>query len=109
MTQQTPAAAPAPQRRIQAALSDLGLAPENLRAEEPEDAEVARLAETIRAAGMIYPPIVRRGRKGEAPFVVLDGRRRRFALLRLAAEGAIASDHPVECLLAEDRAAQTAA
>ena len=95
--------------RIRVKLCDLGLAPENLRFEVPEDAEVPRLADTIRAAGVIYPPIVRKGRKGEAAFMVLDGRRRRFALLHLAADGLIAQDHEVECLLATSRAAQAAA
>ena len=108
MNQHTPMPQLAPPPRVQVPLCDLGLAPENLRAAEPEDADVPRLAETIRAAGLLYPPIVRRGRRNEAPFMVLDGRRRRFALQRLAAEGAIGHDHPVECLLAEDRAAQAA-
>ncbi len=103
------AAPPVPGLRIRVKLCDLGLAPENLRFEVPEDAEVPRLADTIRAAGVIYPPIVRKGRKGEAAFMVLDGRRRRFALLRLVAGGLIAQDHEVECLLATSRAAQAAA
>ena len=89
---------------------DLGLqAWENLRFDEPEDAGVPRLADTIRAAGVIYPPIVRPGRKGEQPFMVLDGRRRRFALLRLAADGSMASEDEVECILAKTKAAQAAA
>lgn len=95
--------------RIRVKLCNLGLAPENLRFEVPEDAEVPRLADTIRAAGVIYPPIVRKGRKGESAFMVLDGRRRRFALLRLAADGVIPEDFEVECLLAASRAAQAAA
>lgn len=95
--------------RIRVKLCDLGLAPENLRFEAPEDDEVPRLADTIRAAGVIYPPIVRKGRKGEPAFMVLDGRRRRFALLRLVADGSIPEDFEVECLLAATRAAQTAA
>lgn len=53
--------------RIRVRLGDLGLAPENLRFEEPADEGVPRLADTIDAAGMIYPPIVRKGRKGEQP------------------------------------------
>jgi ParB family chromosome partitioning protein len=109
MTQQRLAAAPSLQTRVQVRLCDLGLAPENLRSDEPEDADVPRLAETIRAAGLIYPPVVRKGRRGEPAFLVLDGRRRRYALLRLAAEGAIPADHPVECLLSEDRASHAAA
>jgi ParB family chromosome partitioning protein len=105
----TKARAPAERARIQVPLCDLGLAPENLRFDEPEDAEVPRLAETIDAAGVIYPPLVRKGRKGEQPFMVLDGRRRRFALLRLAADGKLADDAPIDCLLAVDRAGQAQA
>lgn len=109
MTQTALSSAPAPQTRILAPLNSLGLAPENLRAEEPEDSDIPRLAETIRAAGLIYPLLVRRGRRDEAAYMVLDGRRRRFALLRLAADGVLPEDHPVDCVLAEDRAAQAAA
>ena len=60
-TAATPVSAP----RIRVKLCNLGLAPENLRFEVPEDADTPRLADTIRAAGVIYPPIVRKGRKGE--------------------------------------------
>jgi ParB family chromosome partitioning protein len=110
MTAKNSAAVAAPEaRRVRVRLSDLGLAPENLRAEEAEDEGVARLAETIRAAGLIYPPIVRPGRRGEPPFMVLDGRRRRFALLRLVKAGQLSPEHEVECILAVGRAAQAAA
>ncbi len=95
--------------RIRVRLGDLGLAPENLRFEEPADEGVPRLADTIDAAGMIYPPIVRKGRKGEQPFMVLDGRRRRFALLLRVDRGDASLDDEVECLLATSRAAQAAA
>lgn len=104
-----PAAAAAEPVRVRVRLSDLGVAPENLRAGEPADDGIPRLAETIRAAGLIYPPVVRRGRRGEPPWMVLDGRRRRFALLKLAETGALSDDHEFECLLAEGRRAQAAA
>lgn len=100
---------PASGARVRVRICDLGLAPENLRFHEPEDAGVPRLADTIRAAGLIYPPVVRKGRKGEAPFLVLDGRRRRFALLRLVAAGDLAPDHEVDCILAADKPSQAAA
>jgi ParB family chromosome partitioning protein len=90
-------------------LGDLGLAPENLRFDEPADDGVPQLAETIAAAGVILPPIVRRGRKGEPPFMALDGRRRRLALLLLRDAGRIDDDYPVRCKLAADKAAQAAA
>jgi ParB family chromosome partitioning protein len=101
-------AAPA-DTRLKVRLGDLGLAPENLRCKEPADEGVARLADTIRAAGLIYPPIVRPGRRGEQPYMVLDGRRRRFALLRLVEAGHLTLDHEVGCVLAEGKAAQAAA
>jgi ParB family chromosome partitioning protein len=96
-------------RRVRVRLGDLGLAPENLRFDEPADEGVPRLADTIRAAGLLYPPIVRKGRKGEEPFMVLDGRRRRFALLVRVDRGEITLDDEVECLLAADKASQAAA
>lgn len=97
------------ERRIRVRLGDLGLAPENLRFDEPADEGVPRLADTIAAAGLLYPPIVRRGRKGEGPFMVLDGRRRRFALLLRVERGEMTLDEEVECVLASGRGDQAAA
>lgn len=96
-------------RRIVVPLKDLGIAPENPRAKEPRDEGVPGLAATIRAAGVVLPLCVRPGRKGEAAFMILDGRRRFLALEDLAAEGALASDHPIRCELFEDAASQAAA
>jgi ParB family chromosome partitioning protein len=90
-------------------LGDLGLAPENLRFKEPADDGVPQLAETVLAAGLLIPPIVRSGRKGEQPFMALDGRRRRFSLLILRDRGDIDDDHPVVCKLAVTAAQQAAA
>jgi ParB family chromosome partitioning protein len=95
--------------RIRVRIADLGLARENLRFDEAPDADIPRLAETIRAAGLIYPPIVRPGRKGEAPYMVLDGRRRRYALLHLVDAGVLALDTEVECSLAADKVSQAQA
>jgi ParB family chromosome partitioning protein len=103
------AAAPAPMARIQVRLSDLGLAKENLRFAEPADDGVPQLADTVLAAGVVIPPIVRPGRKGEEAFMALDGRRRRMALLLLKARGAVDDDYLVECQLAETKAQQAAA
>lgn len=100
---------PSTDRRIRVRLGDLGLAPENLRFDEPADDGVPRLADTIRAASLLYPPLVRPGRKGEAAFMVLDGRRRRFALLTRVERGEITLDEEIECLLATDKASQAAA
>lgn len=101
--------APDPMAEIVVRLGDLGLAPENLRFNEPADDGIAQLADTLAAAGLIVPPIVRLGREGEAPFMVLDGRRRRFGLLLRRDRGEIDDDHPVTCKLAETAAQQTAA
>ena len=70
---------PTPMDEITVRLGDLGLAPENLRFHEPADDGVPQLAETVLAAGVLIPPIVRAGRKGEQAFMALDGRRRRFS------------------------------
>src|ERR1700744_804250 len=102
-------AAPAPMARIQVRLGDLGLAKENLRYAEPADDGVPQLADTVLAAGVVIPPIVRPGRKGEEPFMALDGRRRRMALLILKERGVLDDDYVVECQLAETRAQQAAA
>jgi ParB family chromosome partitioning protein len=102
-------AAPAPMARIQVRLGDLGLAKENLRYGEPADDGVPQLADTILAAGVVIPPIVRPGRKGEEPFMALDGRRRRMALLILKERCALDDDYLVECQLAESRPQQAAA
>lgn len=105
---ETPAA-PAAMARVQVRLGDLGLAKENLRYAEAADEGVPQLAETILAAGVVIPPIVRPGKKGEEPFVALDGRRRRLGLLLLRDRGDITDDYQVDCLLAETKAQQAAA
>ena len=102
-------AAPAPMARVQVRLAELGLAKENLRFAEPADDGVPQLADTILAAGVVIPPIVRPGRKGEEPFMALDGRRRRLGLLLLKERGDIDDDYVVECQLAETKAQQAAA
>lgn len=101
--------AAAPMARIQVRLGDLGLAKENLRYAEPADEGVPQLADTIAAAGVVIAPIVRPGRKGEQAHMALDGRRRRFALLLLKAQGRIDDDYLVDCQLAETKAQQAAA
>ncbi|WP_168075167.1 chromosome partitioning protein ParB [Caulobacter sp. SSI4214] len=108
MTDQVPAS-PAAMSRIQVRLGDLGLAKENLRFHEPADDGVPQLADTLLAAGVVIPPIVRPGRKGEASFMALDGRRRRFGLILLRERGDIGDDYLIDCLLAETPAQQAAA
>ena len=108
MTDHVPAS-PAAMSRIQVRLGDLGLAKENLRFHEPADDGVPQLADTLLAAGVVIPPIVRPGRKGEALFMALDGRRRRFGLMLLRERGDIDDDYLIDCLLAETPAQQAAA
>jgi len=107
-TQTVPAAPPTPMTSIKVRLGDLGLAPENLRFKEPADDGVPQLADTILAAGVVIPPIVRPGRKGEQCYMALDGRRRRFGLLLLRDRGDLTDDYEVDCLLAETKAQQVA-
>lgn len=101
--------APAAMARVQVRLGDLGLARENLRFHEPADDGVPQLAETILAAGVVIPPIVRAGRKGEQAYMALDGRRRRLGLMVLRDRGDIGDDYLLDCLLAETKAQQAAA
>ncbi|GGL36053.1 chromosome partitioning protein ParB [Caulobacter rhizosphaerae] len=96
-------------QQIQVRLGDLGLAPENLRFDEPVDDDVAQMADTMTAAGVLIEPIVRPGRKTEQPFMALDGRRRRMALLLRLERGEIDEDYRVTCKLAVSKAAQAAA
>jgi ParB family chromosome partitioning protein len=96
-------------RQIFVPLKDLGLAPENMRFNEPADAGVAQLGDTIAGAGVLVPIAVRPGRKDEQPFMALDGRRRRLALLGLLEAGRITEDYPVKCELFESKAQQLAA
>jgi ParB family chromosome partitioning protein len=99
---------PTPMTTIKIRLADLGLAPENVRFKEPADDGVPQLADTILAAGVVIPLIVRPGRKGEQRFMALDGRRRRLGLLLLCERGDITDDYEIDCLLAETRAQQVA-
>ncbi|WP_343699609.1 ParB N-terminal domain-containing protein [Caulobacter sp.] len=108
MTRQSPSLSAA-ESKIRIPLRDLGLAPENLRFSEPADDRIGQLADTIAAAGVIIPPIVRAGRKNEQAYMALDGRRRRLALLALVERGVIDEDYGVECILAVGKAAQAAA
>jgi len=52
-------------RQIFVPSKDLGLAPENMRFDEPIDAGVPQLGETIHAAGILIPIAIRPGHKNE--------------------------------------------
>lgn len=105
---QTPAVAP---ERVRQSfpLRDLGVAPENMRAGEPPDAEIPQLAATILAAGVLQPLTVRPGRRNEKPAMALDGRRRLLALACLLEAGDIADDYPVDAFVETDPGRQAAA
>ena len=90
-------------------LADIGVAPENLRAQETADAEIPELADTLQAAGLIYPLLVRTGRKGERPFMALDGRRRLLAYQVLVERGACGPAQAVRVEVLRDKASQAAA
>jgi ParB family chromosome partitioning protein len=109
MTSNESSPTPEPMARIQVRLGELGLAKENLRFHEPADDGVPQLAETILAAGVLIPPIVRPGRKGEPTLMALDGRRRRMGLLLLKDRGDITDDYVIDCFLAKTPAQQAAA
>ena len=95
--------------KIRIRLRQFGLARENLRYDEPADDGVPQLADTIAAAGVIVPPIVRPGRRGELEYMALDGRRRRMGLLLLLDRGVITEDYEFDVFLVVDKAAQAAA
>ncbi len=99
----------APSEALRVPLADIDVAPENLRATEPADDAIPELADTIAAAGLLYPLLVRPGRQGEAPWMALDGRRRLLALRVLAQDGRTAPDRPVKVEVARAKAAQAAA
>ena len=88
---------------------DIAIAPENLRAKEPADAGIPRLADTIRAVGLLVPLLVRAGeRRDPKPAMALDGRRRLLALAVLIEAGVIADDYPVPVIFSPDsRAARS--
>ncbi|MBA4794405.1 MAG: ParB N-terminal domain-containing protein [Phenylobacterium sp.] len=95
--------------QVHVPLQDLALAPENIRFKTPADEGVPQLAETIAAANVVIPLAIRPGRKGEKPYMVLDGRRRLFALQVLLESGRLEASFPVKCELFETKEAQAAA
>jgi ParB family chromosome partitioning protein len=91
-------------------LGDLAVARENLRYREPPDDDIATLAATVRAAGLLQRLTVRPGRgRKEAAWMALDGRRRLLALERLRDAGEIDDDYPVVVVVETDPARQSAA
>lgn len=63
------------------------------------------LAASIAAHGQLQSLVIREGKRGK--YEILAGRRRYLAMLKLASNGDIAKDHPVQCTLARDGANAT--
>lgn len=106
---QTPFEAAAARTRESVALRDVHIAPENLRAGEPPDDDIPLLADTLFAAGQLQPITVRPGRRKEAPYMALDGRRRLLAFRLLLEQGRIEETFPVDVFVETDAARQAAA
>lgn len=120
MSDQTNATVPEPQPLASTAfdhipdafvpLDQIGVAPENLRADDEADEEIPQLADTLFYAGQVHALFVRPGKgRKEARFMALDGRRRRYAWLHNVDLGRVAADHPVRVKIIEDKQLQIAA
>lgn len=93
-----------------AELLRIGIAPENPRANNAPDADIPSMAETLDPAVgfLLNALLVRKGRKGEKDFMVLEGSRRMRAFTHLVEEGRITLDHKIrliECVTPEAIAA----
>lgn len=108
MTTTAPRAAEARVRKI-VPLRELGIAPENMRYGEPPDGDIAQLALTIKAAGVLSPLTVRPGRRKEKRFMALDGRRRLLALAVLLEAGDIDDGYELEVYEETEAGRQAAA
>ena len=105
----TPAAPTTSELRY-VALRDLAVAPENPRAREPADVGIPRLAETIKAVGLLVPLLVRAGTKqNEKPAMAIDGRRRLLGLDVLVKSGAATEDYQVPVIFSVNKATRAAA
>lgn len=85
---------------------DIGIAPENARANVPPDADIPNLAETLvtdDGCGQVVPLYVRRGKRSELPWMALDGSRRLHGFDHLLAQGRIENDHPVRITICETK------
>ena len=90
-------------------LSQLSLAPENVRKTPPDEAAHAELTASILAHGLLENLVVRAdepGDGGRERFAVVAGGRRLAALKALAEDGALDADHTVPCRIANGDAAE---
>jgi ParB family chromosome partitioning protein len=102
-TAATPVAAPAHGAEITVPLNTLKASPRNARKVKHSAAAIEALAASIRAKGVLQPPVVEIERDGEgAPtgrFLVTIGEGRRQALRLLAKRKAIKLTHPVRVIV----------
>lgn len=91
------------------ALKQLCIAPENVRAHLPPDAGIPQLWQTIKAARQLYPLLCRPGKKAEADYAALDGRRRYYAFKHGVEICDITDDEPVNIQIETDKNRQLAA
>jgi len=105
-TAATPVAAPAHGAEISVPLNMLKPSPRNARKVKHSAAAIEALAASIRAKGVLQPPVVEVERDGEgAPtggFLVTIGEGRRQALRLLAKRKAIKRTHPVRVIVDAD-------
>ena len=88
-------------------LDKLIASPRNVRRANDPKAD-AELNADIEARGLLQNLVVTSVRKPKGCFAVEAGERRRKALLALAAEGKLKTDHPVCCLIVDAGAGQEA-
>ncbi|MGH7077773.1 MAG: ParB/RepB/Spo0J family partition protein [Acetobacteraceae bacterium] len=86
-------------------LDRLVLSPANVRKTPPSAAEDAELKASLRAHGLKQNLVVSPAADASGVFAVTAGGRRLRTLQELAAEGVIAADYPVPCLVEECEAA----
>jgi len=84
-------------------LSKLKTSPRNARRTRHSEADIATLAASIEAKGVLQPPVVEpeldRTGAGTGSYLVTIGEGRRQALRLLAKRKVIAKDAPIRCLL----------
>ncbi|MDE0227678.1 MAG: ParB/RepB/Spo0J family partition protein [Spirochaetaceae bacterium] len=86
-------------------LSQLVLAPENVRKTPPRDTAQAELKASIQAHGLLENLVARADGTdddGQARYAVVAGGRRLSALKELAEDGALDDEHPVLCRIASN-------
>ena len=88
-------------------LTRLVASPRNVRRSSDPQADVELKAD-IEAHGLLQNLVVTSVRKPKGCFAVEAGERRRKALLALAEDGKLPKDHPVSCLVVDDKSGEEA-